>query len=939
MTDTFYPLPTLSSHEPSHGPVSTTLSFGQNPHYALPTLDGTQDDDGQISCFCGFPDDDGNTVACDICNRWNHTICYYPEYDGRELPKDLQHYCVECKPRPVDAQAAHARQRLKRERSGLITNGAKRQTVKSHKKKVKESRYTTNGWTLDKARHDRNSASPRDQPPPAKRPKTSHRTSESVTPAPSKGHARKRTVTDANHRRSFSRSPETSYDYYSAEFLRSYRDDSWKRIGANLHADIRISNTLMHWLQAPEEEFRTEIGFEKPELLMRWDRDLDDIPGKAEFEIQEEQDPNVVDEDGMRPSWKKVVITGEGVPKGGYIGELKGAVGMKSDYIDDPANRWEVLRHPEPFVFFHQRLPIYVDARNEGTELRFVRRSCAPNANLQVLITDNTTYRFCFMASQQIDPGTEVAIGWDTTPFFSNCHGGENLEPLYTRISIVLANCGPCACGKSDCMMSRFDRRGFAASHDDTPPVKMPASKKKKKGGNHFSPFLPPEFHSRSGSEARKFDQDDDPTDSRSTSGSAGRGSTSRDITPNTHYSGNVSLSALPEMSERERKKLAKEEEMFRRQEEEQNGRVGKKKRNSAGSSLNTPSATTAKQFGHSRNADAGTSRQSGLSSAKPISVKRGRAPTTLKVPKTTSKVIKRSRATYVDAEVQCDMDEVEAERRAVTNPPLGKIISVRQRLLERCARNNALSGIRGVIPKAERLVASPDATKVDSTSHDSPTPPSITGQPTNHDRNPSFTPGAESPNDVAQDDISVFGGSSLQTLSGVSETNRVNEEPSDQGAGPPAPPQNEMDDSHCVGSTALSHLHKPVEMHLQMPPPASNFVHVPGVPSAGTPNGVAGAIIQSPASFIVSAPLFSSSVNAVAAPSPARKKMSLSDYTKRSKAKDKDHETKERESSPASVASGPIAPSLKSVSSDAGKVGEGGATAVDDVKMEDAKD
>lgn len=937
MTDTFYPHPTISSHESAHSPLSTALAFVQKPRYALPTLDGTQEDDGQISCFCGFPDDDGNTVACDICNRWNHTICYYPEYDGQDLPADLQHYCVECKPRTVDAQAAHARQRHKRERSGLLTNGAKRQAAKSHKKKVKEPGYT-NGWALDKARHDRNSASPRDQPPPAKRPKTSHRTSESVTPAPSKGHARKRTATNANHRRSLSRSPETSYDYYSLEFLRSCRDDSWERTHANLYADIRISNTLMRWLQAPEDEFRSEIGYDKPELLMRWDRDLDDIPGKAEFEIHEEQDLNVVDEAGIRPSWKKVVITGEGVPKGGYIGELNGAVGLKEDYIDDPANRWEVLRHPEPFVFFHQRLPIYIDARNEGTELRYVRRSCAPNANLQVLVTDSTNYRFCFMAVQQIDPGTEVAIGWDTTPFFQNHHGVDNLEPLYARISIVLANCGPCACGKSDCMMSRFDRRGFVASQEDTPSVKMPASKKKRKGGNHFSPLNTHGFNSRSGSEARKFDPEDDPTDSRSTSGSAGRGSSSRDITPNTHYSGNGSLSAVPEMSERERKKLAKEEEMFRRQEEEQSGRGGKKKRNSAGSSLNTPSVTAVKQFAQSRYTDAGTSRQSGLSSTKLTSGRRGRASTTLKAPKTTPKPLKRPRATYVNAEVQCDMDKVDAECRAATIPSRRKIVSVRQRVLERCARQNALSSIRSTIPKAGRPVASPGAMDVDPTTHDSPSPHGFIERPTNHDRNPTFAPVAESANDGDMDGAPVSGMSSSQTCSGVAETDTVSEERSDQGSGPPAP-SHAQDDAHIVGSTALSHAHKPADIHLQMPPPPSSIAAMPGFLSADTPNGVACTVTQSPVNYISSAHLLSSSVNAVVTPSPARKKMTLSDYTKRSKAKDKEPETKERESSPASVASGPIAPSLQSVSSDAGKVDERGNATADDVKMEDAKD
>jgi hypothetical protein len=72
------------------------------------------EEEEEFACFCGFSDDDSDAIACDHCHRWNHTLCYYPEYEGRRLPDDFQHYCVECRPRPVDAEAANIRQREKR---------------------------------------------------------------------------------------------------------------------------------------------------------------------------------------------------------------------------------------------------------------------------------------------------------------------------------------------------------------------------------------------------------------------------------------------------------------------------------------------------------------------------------------------------------------------------------------------------------------------------------------------------------------------------------------------------------------------------------------------------------------------------------------------------------------------------------------------------------
>lgn len=77
-------------------------------------MTGTQEsgEDDHISCLCGNTDDDGSLVACDSCGNWQHTTCYYPEQDGEELSKDLQHYCIECKPQQsIDVVGARRRQK------------------------------------------------------------------------------------------------------------------------------------------------------------------------------------------------------------------------------------------------------------------------------------------------------------------------------------------------------------------------------------------------------------------------------------------------------------------------------------------------------------------------------------------------------------------------------------------------------------------------------------------------------------------------------------------------------------------------------------------------------------------------------------------------------------------------------------------------------------
>ncbi|KAK4628766.1 SET domain-containing protein 3 [Fulvia fulva] len=924
MTDTSYPVKAINGPHFAHNALASAYHpLHHQQHYHAPTESSVPEDDGQISCICGYADDDGWTVACDRCDRWQHQSCYYPQYDESRLPDDLEHVCVDCNPDiEVDHLRARQRQRQKREHVEPATNGIKRAPSKSHKKKVKEpGTAQTNGWPVDKLRHDRNSASPRDAaPPPAKRPKTSHRTSDSTTTTTTnattavKGHSRKRNVSSVNQRRSVSRSPESPVDLYSEEFLQRYREDEWAVTEANLYNSIAVTNSLSDWVNCSEEDFRAEHHQSKGEVLMRWDGVLDDIPGKAQIDIMDVRD-NSVRYDGDFPVWKAVTVV-EPVAPGAYIGELKGHVGFKTDYQQDDANRWTQLRHPEPFVFFHQQLPIFVDARNEGTELRYVRRSCNPNARLQILVTEQVNYHFCFMATQQIDPGVEVAVSWDTHDGLPELAARNNLtqqqlEVFSGWVSTALANCGPCACGSSECSMSRFDRRGRLQQDAQQKPLKG----KKRKNGQHTAPLDTHTVNSRSGSEARKVDFDDDGTDSRSTSDSVGRGSASRDITPNTHYSTNGQSSGIAELSERERKKLAKEEEIFRKQEEERAGKQAKKKRNSNGSNLNTPSASSSKQFGFPNN----NSKYPELSSTRPAAGPSARAPLGRK-PKSSrgpgrppNKVIKRTKPVYVDSATQCDLDSPAPPPR--TPKPRTPFVSNRQRLLQMCARNNRAIAAS----QCARLQAASPAVTADKMELDSPRAESV-GPPSSPIpvRSSELSASTRQPEPAVRQDVEMEDVS--PTVEDVAESphaehgvplpdadkDDLKQSPPIE---PPAPPWPGKAPS--VESEVSQGSNKPANMHIDMPPPTHPFSAAGMFATNGTPGSNANSVVQSPASLAGSS-AFSPSVQAAVATTPAKKKLSLSDYTRRKAA-------------------------LQPSSSSEARAAEGGSAIDEDVKMEEA--
>ena len=100
-------------------------------------LEPPDEDDGQISCICGYLHDDWWTVACDQYKRWQHQPCCCPEYQDRSLPEDIQHFCVDCREQEFDTQAARLRQKVWLEERDAMANRVKRHASNSRNHKIK----------------------------------------------------------------------------------------------------------------------------------------------------------------------------------------------------------------------------------------------------------------------------------------------------------------------------------------------------------------------------------------------------------------------------------------------------------------------------------------------------------------------------------------------------------------------------------------------------------------------------------------------------------------------------------------------------------------------------------------------------------------------------------------------------------------------------------
>jgi hypothetical protein len=891
--------------EPQPAPVPTT-NGATPPAYTngSPIPDGTieEEESSTIKCICGFADDDGNTVLCEKCDTWQHIVCYYES--AQHVP-DV-HECADCAPRPIDKTGASEKQRQRREML-VERKGRPKTAAKNPKKRTKDTSGAVqpNGWPSHSNEllynPERKSGSPRDQPPPNKRPKTSHRTSASmsISQAPALVPAsRKRGTSVMLNGHSPVKSPtnpDGTMEEFSSEFMNLYRQSEPPSPDSNSYTSIGVANDISTWLTDPEALADASGGKKPHDLFSRIDQPIHEL-GAPSMAKQIEVDSGIVAH-GQHPQWHFITVD-EIVAEGGYIGELKGLVGRKEDYFSDPSNRWDLLRHPEPFVFFPPHLPIYIDVRREGNILRYARRSCVPNMHMKIFIESSNEFHFCFLASRQIDPGEELTVGWDIdSEVFKQLakvvtNGAKDgFRKIQPWASCVLANFGGCACDTStghECLLERARRNTI------TEPPKTKGRKTKK--SQTSPPSTGHATNSRAGSETLNHDAgDEDQMDARSTSGS--HKSSSRDHTPATHFS----TEGDSKMSEREKRKLQQQEKLFKQMDFDADHKGKKGKRNSAGSSLSKPSlSSTVRRFSRASLYDTNTAAQKRLGHSEPSPSARHREHSHGVARKTSGSSTKangrappRPKPVYKEASTQTEDDSAAAPPSCARARDMKPPLSFKRKLLQQAQEDKLQrERIRSTSVKMERR--SPTLKDV-SSNKPSPLPPSPpleepSAMDTSNGPTVDITPREPTPArettppptvDVDMEDAEVttpkFTEAKVEEMADA-PTSDVSPRTSDPPLNPPAPPW--------PSSTPTSDTpSKPINLHVDMPAKldlANSVGPVPMVTPGAVSNVLPGsAIAQSPGSLPIGSP-FSPAVNNAVNPIPARKKLSLSDYTSR---------------------------------------------------------
>lgn len=884
-------------HRPSNimtdrpGPLSLPYPV---PSQTIPTLpagpiikdevtlevDTVEEEPYTIKCICNFSDDDGNTILCETCDTWQHIECFYPNNREEALRPDFLHSCAECKPRPLDRQKAIERTlRLKNPAviEGQSEKKPKRPPSKSHKKKLKLSEVPANG--VNGTTEHGNKATSVDLNHPVKKAKPSHKSSQSISHqsakrSPSQGNSR----SNPTHPHSPATTPPNLPDgfqihHYSSACLSLSNETDTGEAQSNAFASLAIPTALSRWLRDPDK-MKQEVGRTHSEVFQDTPIDME----SGEPKIRVESGERFIDSATVL-RWRYLRST-QSVKKDVPLVQLYGEIGFQKDYCANADNLWATLSSPLPFVFFHPALPLYIDTRKEGSSARYVRRSCKPNAQLDTFLVRHQEYHFWLVSDRHIDANEQITLPWEfrldksvrprwlsllglsDEPESAGGEEPEMDEPEYLAISNwidrILSEYGGCACDQgNNCAFAQFHRRYLAKNTSRAGSGKKKPSRKARPhtqsptSASHATySRAESEVHGEGHGEGHGEDGHDD--DSRSQSGSSRSKPPSRDPTPLRQGSFDQ-LGIITGLTDRDKRKVAMVEDSFRRMELQQQP-PRKKKRASDGTTISTSSRSKHRHgsmTSQGQYVDAGTCRSK---SGSPMTTQSPQFSTaSAKSPafppseaRVTRQVSASVRPIYCDAGIQTDPVEGAWYNAFEPSPnPKKKIIPLCRRLM----RNR----LQFEEDQNRRHPLTPRTSSGSAMDLDSPL------------NNPK--PVVSVREEVEQ----II--TSQPMCSPVTDTPMTD-------ALIDAPTHSPTDTNGPLCTAAKS---PDLRVHV---PPVPAFDNMTTLANSNTPLSATASTVQSPLSNTLPTPLGPAGVNnSVVHPSPAKKKLSLSDYTKRSKA------------------------------------------------------
>lgn len=409
-------------------------------------------DSGIISCICGFSDDDGFTIQCDHCNRWQHAICYNIR-DIETAPDD--HLCNACQPRKLDSKRARRKQLEKLQ----AQNGNKGSDSLHRFKEASTDAY-------DISQNDGVSSTNIND---SERFNTT-RQNNGRKPSNDYGEEADRVNLDNTHQ------PQGTTNESNGKKRKNNED-----IALANGSKRRKDNAL--YLGAKDAYSALYLPIERCEFKDKYVRMFIDshnnddwvIPySKKKFEpMQTSVKPYAeLSSSKIFPGFAKLgLYMSQSCSRNDLICEYLGEVDFQKKYLMDPRNHYRIWGTTKPRVLFHAHWPIYIDARLCGNAARYMRRSCNPNVELATIrMPETSELKFVLRATRDIEDGEEIHIGWqwdlrhpilqiiNSTATFDSLNDPDKYLLIHS-IDTVLSACD-CACGNNnkDCNLYKVKK-------------------------------------------------------------------------------------------------------------------------------------------------------------------------------------------------------------------------------------------------------------------------------------------------------------------------------------------------------------------------------------------------------------------------------------------------------------------------------------------------
>ncbi|CAI4034787.1 hypothetical protein SMKI_11G2370 [Saccharomyces mikatae IFO 1815] len=436
------PLPPKKSTEQSMTAATVTTTTKEEhtekqPPWPVPDSYIVDPDAGIITCICDLNDDDGFTIQCDHCNRWQHAICYGIK-DIEMAPDD--YLCNSCDPRTVDIDLAR---QIQRERLGVKTVYPSMSSNGSSNKNNSRDRAPSisnsdGGESLSADRENSNHKDKRRKKTPSNNRAESKNESASASSF--------ETLVTTQKKKEHFLSAKDAYGAIYLPLKKYVFKDELMELFLDKHKDDDCI------IQYPHKTFKAMSIEVKPYADIAYSRTY---PGFTKLGVYLKRD----------------------CVKGDFIQEILGDLDFRSNYLTDPRNQYRVWGTAKRRVIFHSHWPIYIDARLSGNSTRYLRRSCQPNVELVTIkLQDaentndkNNKIKFVLRALRGISENEELYIKWqwDSRHPILKLIGDTTIDSLtdlekyglINSIETILSN-GECGCGNNskDCYLLKVKR-------------------------------------------------------------------------------------------------------------------------------------------------------------------------------------------------------------------------------------------------------------------------------------------------------------------------------------------------------------------------------------------------------------------------------------------------------------------------------------------------